>query len=501
LDSAYLFDKRKTILIFMGAMLGTMLTGFTIGMLGTSLPQIVGDLGGLQYLAWVMTAYLLLTSVTVPLWGKVTDIYGRRVPFTASLAFFTAGALACAVAPTMPILILGRVIMGVGAGGMVPISIAITADLMSPRERGKWLGIQQVIFGATSILAPVVGGRVTDTVGWRWNFFGIVGLGVLCVSVAWFAVRIPRPTHSHRLDYAGASLIMLGAGTLFLAVTWGGVQYGWTSPLIVAMLISAAILLTAFVVWELRVGEPIFPLSLFRNRTFAMAQIGVVGTHSVLLVTLTLAPLLIQGVLGLSATQSGSLMIGYGVSSIAAGLLVGILVSRTGRYRAVLVISPIILAVSCYMLGELNEHSSPLEAAIDLILVGIGVGTLNGTLTVVVQNAVSVTEQGVASAAMAFTRIMAGALAVAVVGAVMTARVGAEIAQRLPGAQIANLSVSSLVDTAGMHASTASPVLRQAFIAGAPGAFLILLPLLAVTVLTMVMIEKRDLRMTLLEPD
>jgi MFS family permease len=400
----------------------------------------------------------------------------------------------------MPILILGRVISGLGAGGMVPISMAIAADLISPRERGKWTGLQQVLFGGIGISAPALGGWITDHTGWRWNFFLVVGLGLISLTVAWLGVRIPRTSRAHQIDFVGAALIMLGAGTLLLAVTLGGEQYAWTSPLIIAMMVAAAASLAAFPVWELRVKEPIFPLALFKNRTFALAQIGIVGTHSVLLTTLTLAPLVIQGVLGLSATATGSLMIAYSLTSMAVGFAVGQLVSRTGRYREVLVLSPVVLAVSCYRLGTLDGFSTPADAGIDMVLFGAGVGLVNGTLIVVVQNAVGSAEQGIASAGMAFTRILAGAVSVAVVGAVMTARVGAEVAHRVPGAEVTKLSVGRLIDLGGT-AGAGGKVLREAFIAGAPGAFLILLPLLAVTFVAMWMVERRDLRRTLVEAD
>ncbi len=497
-DTGYLFGKRKTVLVYFGSMLGTTLTSFTIGMLGTSLPHIVADLGGLQYLPWVISAYLLTTAATVPLWGKISDIYGRRGPYTIALGLFAAGGLTCGLAPSMPVLIAGRVINGLGAGGMVPISMAIAADLISPRERGKWTGLQQAVFGGIGIMAPAIGGWIADTASWRWNFFIVVGLGVVSLTVVWFGVRIPRPARPHQIDYLGAALIMAGAGTLLLAVTWGGEQFAWSSPIIVGLLVISAAALAAFPLREVRVSEPIFPLALFRNRTFTLAQIGIVGSHSVLLSTLTLGPLVIQGVLGLSATAAGSLMIGYGLTSMAVAVAVGQWVSRTGSYRPVLVASPIVLAVSCYGLAHLDGRSTTVEAGLDLVLFGAGIGGLNGTLIVVVQNAVAPTLQGVASAGMAFTRILAGAVAVAVVGAVMTARVGAELAKRLPGAHVTNLSVGALIDV--HRASTPDARLfREAFIAGAPGAFMILLPLLVVTVGAMAMLEKRDLRRTLTE--
>jgi MFS family permease len=396
----------------------------------------------------------------------------------------------------MWVLIGGRVITGIGAGGMVPISMAITADLISPRERGKWMGMSQVLFGGFTIVAPAFGGWITDSLGWRWIFYSVAILGGVSLTVAWFGIRVERPARRHQLDFVGASLIMGSAGALLIAVTLGGDQYAWESPVIVSLLASAAVLLVLLPFWERRVVEPIIPLTLFGNRTFVVAQIGIVGSHGTLLSTMTLAPLVVQGVLGLSAARAGSLMLGYSIALIVVGFLAGQFMTRTGHYRGLLLMSPLILAYGCYRLTQLGLHSTEREATLDLIILGAGIAPLAGTIIVVVQNAVGWELQGMASAATAFSRIMGGAIAVAVVGAILTARVGSELQKRMPDVHDPRGEFSALV--AGRSDPRHSEV-RAAFAASAPGAFAVLIPLLGLTFVAMLFVEPRDLRRTLRE--
>jgi EmrB/QacA subfamily drug resistance transporter len=501
IEGGFLFGKRKSLLVFMATMLGISLAPFTLGMIGTALPQIVTDLGGVRYSSWVVTAYLLTTAVTVPLWGKLCDIYGRRGTYTASLFVFTAGALVCGFAHTMPLLIAGRLIAGIGAGGMVPISATITADLISPRERAKWIGVSQVLFSTFSIGAPAIGGWITDLLGWRWTFYSVGILGAVALVVAWLVIRIEIPSEKKTLDYVGAGLVMVGACTLLLAIVWGGDVYAWSSPVILGLLASSAVLLLLFGVWEARIAEPIFPLSLFGNRTFAAAQVGIVGIHVALLATMTYAPMLVQGILGVTASEAGLLMLANGVTLMLAGLLVGFAVSHTGRFRGILLASPVLLAIGCIGLMRLDLRSTVLEAMLYLVILGVGTSLSSGTLIVVVQNAVSARVQGVASAGMAFTRLMGATIGVAIVGAVLNARVAAELATRVPGARLDGQTLNSLF-TGGTEAARSAGFqqLREAFQAGAPGAFAVVIPLLAVSFVAMLFIESRELRPTVAEP-
>jgi EmrB/QacA subfamily drug resistance transporter len=493
-DGAYLLGRRRTILVFFGTMLGMSLTGLTLGMLAPTLPHVVAELGGVEYFSWIWTGYLVVTAATIPLWGKLADMYGRRSTYTSSLALFGLGAVVCGFAPSMPVLLGGRALMGLGAGGMVPIAMAITADLMAPRERGKWQGVSGVVFGGSTLLAPALGGWISDTFGWRWTFFALVPFCLVAAAVAWFGVTYDHPKVAQRLDYGGAALVVAAVGSLLLAVTWGGDRYAWTSAPVIALVAAALAFTAVFVWWESRVANPIVPLSLYRNRTFTAAQFGLLGTHSVLFVATMESPLILQGVLGVSASAAGSLMIPYSAGILVSGLVAGTIVTRTGHYRPVLLASPLILAFGCYRLTQLDLASTPAEAAMLLAVLGVGNGLTAGTLVVVVQNAVPDRAQGVASAGIAFTRIISGAVAIAVVGALLSMRVGHELARRAAGTAFSASSLRSIVEKGSADAHAV--VVREAFAAAAPGVYWFLLPPLAVAFSAMFFIERRELRRT-----
>jgi EmrB/QacA subfamily drug resistance transporter len=498
-DQVYLYGKRRTVLVFFATMMGMSLAPFTLGVITPGLGQLAQDLGDAQLLPWVMTSYLLTTATTVPLWGRLADVHGRRRSYLTALALFAGGALVCGLAPSMPVAIAGRVITGVGAGGMVPISMAITADLIAPRERGKWLGISGVLFGGFTAVAPVTGGWITDVAGWRWCFFSVAIAGAVALVVAVLYVRIERVQRDREIDFLGAGLIIAGVGSFLVAISFGGEQYAWDSPVVLGLFAAAAVFLAGFAWWYPRAPDPIVPLRLLRGRTFAMTQLGTMGAHGTLLSTVTFAPLLVQGVFGVSAADAGAMLVAYSIALLLVGFLSGQVVSRTGVYRPLLIASPLVCAVGATMLTQITPESPLAVAVVALLVIGVGLGLITGTIIVVAQNAVRSDEQAAASAMTAFTRILNGAVVVAIVGVVMTARVGAELQERLPGVDAAQLSLAAAAGGSEALSAAEQEQARAAFAAGAPGAFAVLLPLLALSAVAMLMTERIELRRTLKE--
>jgi EmrB/QacA subfamily drug resistance transporter len=422
--SVYPLGKRRTLIVFAGLMLAMLLAALDQTIVATALPQIVRDLGGFEHYSWVFSAYMLGSTVTVPLYGKLSDIYGRRPFFLVGILLFSAGSIISGVAGSMEMLIAGRAIQGLGAGGLIPLAIAAIGDIIPPRRRGKWQGFLGAVFAAASVLGPATGGWLTDNAAWRWCFFVNLPLAAVALTVVWFGfVRQPR-REEHSIDYLGALLLTGGAAAGLLGAVWGGIEYPWTSGVIVGLFLISAMLIGLFVLQERRAREPILPLELFRGRTFSAAIVTVFVLGAAMFGTIIYVPLFVQRVLGESASGSGAvltpLMLGIIVTSIAAGQIV----SRTGRYRPVLLAGPPCLALGFLLLTRIGVDSTQLAVTRDIVVVGLGIGLMMQTLTVAVQNSVRRGDIGVATASTQFFRAVGAMVGVAVMGTIVTSRLG-----------------------------------------------------------------------------
>jgi EmrB/QacA subfamily drug resistance transporter len=382
--SVYPLGKRRTLIVFFGLMLGMLLAALDQTIVSTALPRIVTDLGGFQHYSWVFSAYMLGATVTVPLYGKLSDLYGRRPFFLLGITLFSAGSIISGLAGDMGMLIAGRAVQGLGAGGLIPLAIAAIGDIIPPRRRGKWQGFLGAVFAASSVLGPATGGWLTDNASWRWCFFVNLPLAALALLVVWFGfARRPR-REVHSIDYVGALLLTSGAALGLLAAVWGGAEYPWRSGVIVGLFAVSALLLGLFVAQERRAREPILPLDLFHGRTFSAATVAVFAIGAAMFGAIIYVPLFVQRVLGDSASGSGAvltpLMLGIILTSIAAGQLV----SRTGRYRPVLIAGPPLLAAGFFLLSRLGVDSTRLVVTRDVVIVGLGIGLMMQTLTVAV---------------------------------------------------------------------------------------------------------------------
>lgn len=434
--SVYPLGKRRTFVVFGGLMLGMLLASLNQTIVATALPKIAADLGGLSQYSWVFSAYMLGATVTVPLYGKLSDIYGRRPFFLLAIIVFSAGTLVCALAPTMNVLVAGRAIQGLGAGGLIPLAIAVIGDIIPPRQRGKWQGLTGVVFGVASVIGPATGGYIADNASWRWAFFVSLPLGAIALVVAWFAFGKTERREEHTIDYLGATLLTAGATSGLLAAVWGGNEFPWASLPIIGLLTACAVLLGAFVAWEHRAPEPILPPRLFADRTFAAAQVALFMVGAAMFGAIYFVPLFVQAVLGESATHSGAVLTPLMLGLIVASVTAGQIVSRTGRYRPVLLAGPPIMAAGFYLLTRLGVGSGPGETIRDVVIVGVGIGLVMQTFTVVVQNTVRRREMGVATATTQFFRSIGATVGVTAMGAL--------VASRLTGGLTASASPTDL---------------------------------------------------------
>src|SRR4051812_2957769 len=385
----------------------------------TSLPRIVGDLGGITQYSWVFTAYMLTSTVTVPLYGKLGDVYGRKNLFLISIVVFLAGSALCGAATTMTQLVVFRAVQGIGAGGLFPLSLAVIGNIVPPRDRGKWQGLIGAVFAASSIAGPAVGGFIVDNTTWRWVF--LVNLPVGGVALAVISVTMPRraPQTDHSIDWLGAGLLAGGIGALLLGLVWGGKQHPWDSPHVVGALVLSAVLLAAFAFVERRAREPILPFEILRNPIVAgsVACMALVGMA--MFGTISYVPLFVQGVIGTSATSSGVVLTPLMLGAVTTSLLTGQLVSRTGRYRWNAILGPVVLTVGMLLLWRMSISTTNGQAARNMVVAGIGIGAMMQVFVLSVQNAVGRSQIGSATALTQFGRQMGATIGVTVMGAIV----------------------------------------------------------------------------------
>jgi EmrB/QacA subfamily drug resistance transporter len=424
---------RPLATVFGALMLGMFLAALDQTIVSTALPTIVGDLGGLNHLSWVVTSYLLATTASTPLYGKLGDMYGRKPLFLAAILIFLAGSMLSGLSQSMSELIAFRALQGIGAGGLMVGAQAIIADIVPPRERGRYMGLIGAVFAVSSVAGPLLGGFLVEAISWRWVFFVNLPVGVLAVIVVAFRLHLHTPAQRHAIDYLGAGLLTAGVSALVLFTTWGGTEYSWTSGVIVGLGVASIVLLGAFVWNERRAVEPIIPLGLFRSSVFRVATglgfvIGVAMFGAIIFI-----PLFLQLVYGVSPTSSGLRMLPLMLGLLGASILSGRAITRIGRYKAFPVAGTAITAVGLFLLSRLAVDTAPWVASVYMLVVGIGLGLVMQVIVLVVQNDAPVRDVGVATSTATFFRSMGGSLGVALFGAIFASRLADELA-RVPAA-------------------------------------------------------------------
>lgn len=425
------------VLVSIGALLlGLLLAALDQTIVSTALPTIVSDLGGLEHLSWVVTAYLLASTAATPLWGKLGDQYGRKRLFQIAIVIFLIGSALCGAAQNMPQLIGFRALQGLGGGGLIVLSMAIVGDVVSPRERGRYQGLFGAVFGATSVLGPLLGGLFTEHLSWRWVFYINLPVGVVALAVIATALHIPRKSTRHVIDYLGTFLIAAVATCLVLVASLGGTTWGWGSPQIIGLTVLGVVLIGAFVAVERRAAEPVLPLKLFRVRTFSLAAVISFIVGFAMFGAMTYLPTFLQVVQGITPTMSGVHMLPMVFGMLLSSTGSGQIVSRTGRWKVFPIAGTGITALGLLLLHRLDENSSTAEMSVYFFVFGLGLGLVMQVLVLIVQNAVSYQDLGVATSGATFFRSIGASFGVAIFGTIFASRLGDKLADALRGTSL-----------------------------------------------------------------
>ena len=433
-------EHRRILVILFALMLGMFLAALDQTIVATALPTIAGDLKGLNHLSWVVTAYLIASTISLPLWGKFGDLYGRKRFFQISIVIFLIGSMLSGLSHTMVELIACRAIQGIGAGGLMVGSQAIIGDVIPPRQRGRYMGYFGAVFGLSSILGPLAGGWFTQHASWRWIFYINVPIGIVALIAIAIVLKIPAHRVHHKIDWWGTTFLSAGVVALILLTTWGGTTYAWGSTLILTLGLGGVALLVVFCLIEMRAVEPIIPLVLFRNRTFSAASaVGFVIGFTMFGAIIYL-PLYLQIVHGASPTKSGLELLPVVGGMLLTFIVSGRLVSRTGRYKIFPIIGCAVLAVGLGLLTNLGPTTSFFYTAIYMAIVGLGIGLVMQVLVVAVQNSVPHSQLGTATATATFFRTIGGAFGVAVLGAVFNAQLLSKLRAHASAAELKLLS-------------------------------------------------------------
>lgn len=418
--------------IFTGLLLGMLVASISQTIVGPALPRIVAELGGMDHYSWVATAAMLVSAISVPIVGKLSDLYGRRPFYLGGLAIFIAGSILAGTAQNFWWLVAARAVQGLGMGIIMPLSQTIVGDIIPPRQRGKYQGYMGVVFGVTSVAGPLVGGLITDALGWRWLFFIAVPIGLVALFVIARFLVMPHTQREAMIDGWGIITMSLGVTATLLAVSWGGTSYAWNSPVIIGLFVFGALLLVAFVLIELRVPEPVIPLRLFRTSIFTFANLGAFGMSMMMFGSIIYVPVYAQGVLGVSAAISGLITLPLMLGLVLVGMGAGLLITRTGRYKEIMLVGAVLLGAGVLVLTQLTANSSALHVVAGVGLVGLGIGALSQQFTLVVQNAAPRRDLGVATAALQFFRNVGATVGIAVFGTVLSAGLDEAIFANLP---------------------------------------------------------------------
>ncbi len=479
--------SHRQILVVMGGLItGMFLAALDQSIVATALPQITSELGGLDHLSWVVTAYLLTSTSSTPLWGKISDLYGRRPMFQLAILVFLAGSVLAGLSQSMEQLIAARAIQGVGGGGLMALAMATIGDVVPPRERPRYQGYIAATFGTSSVLGPVLGGFFAEGPGWEWIFFVNVPIGLVALVVTSSALKMQHVRREHTIDYLGAAVIVASVSSLLLYTAWAGPEEGWTSGTALALLIGGLLLAVLFVAVELRATEPIIPMRLFRNSIFSVANSFGFLIGAAMFGVMTFIPVYLQIVKGMTPTESGLAMVPLLAGLFTTSIGGGRVMSRTGRYRWYPTIGSSIVIIAIVMLSTMSADTPYWFAGLSMFVMGAGLGFTMQVLVIAVQNSVERTEIGVATSSVQFFRQMGGSFGAALFGAVLSSRLAVHLAEAAAGAPRGTLPAEGLGDVSNdVEAIRGLPEAAQSLVTGAfsesmSEMFLVALPIVVV---------------------
>ena len=441
----------RNITLLFGALLVTMLlASLSQTVLSSALPTIVGELDGVEHMTWVITAYLLASTIVMPVYGKVSDSFGRRPVLLVAIVLFVIGSVLGAFASDMGALIFARVVQGLGGGGLMILSQAAIADVVPARDRGRYMGVLGAVFAVSSVAGPLLGGWFTEGPGWRWAFLINIPLGILAIVATALLLRLPAKNNQERpkVDYLGMGTLGVATTAIVLIATWGGSTFDWNSPTIIGLIVGAVVCAGIFVLVETRVSEPVMPLALYRDRNFNLTTVAALLTSIAMFGAIGYMPTYLQMATGATATEAGFLMIPMMGALLVTSIGTGQLVSRTGKYKLPPIIGSVILAVGMWLLSTVKVDTPIFEICVALAVIGLGLGSSMQILTLVVQNSFPHRMVGTATASNNYFRQVGGSLGPAVVGSVFAARLTSLLAERLPQAGSGGGSGNSLTPAA-----------------------------------------------------
>lgn len=487
---------RQIMVVFGGLMAGMLLAALDQTIVSTALPTIVGELGGLDHLSWVVTAYLLTSTAATPMFGKVSDLHGRRRLFQFAIVTFLVGSGLSGLAQNMSQLIAFRAIQGIGGGGLIAMTQVIVGDVVSPRERGRYMGYIGSVFAMSSVIGPLLGGYFADNLTWRWIFYINIPVGIFALFVTNTALNLPFKRHDHPIDYIGSGLLIGAVTCVVLVTTWGGTEYAWGSPEIIGLSLAGAASTILFVMQERRAPEPILPLRLFRDSIFTVSSAASFLVGLTMFGSIIFLPVFLQLVSGVSATNSGLLLLPLMGGIVAAAATSGRLITRIGRYKLFPVIGTAVMTVGMYLLSRMDAQTTRVTASVFMAVLGIGIGLVLQVLVLAVQNSVAQRDLGIATSAASLFRSLGGAFGTAMFGAILRSRLDHFLPRLVPGGGNASELVSLEGSPQRIRALPA-PLrdgLVEAFARSIHSVFLWTVPLAALAFVIVVFMKEKPLR-------
>lgn len=487
---------REIMVIISALMLAMFLAALDQTIVGTALPTIANDLHGLSELSWVATSYLLTSAVVTPLYGKIGDLFGRKKIFMIAIGIFLVGSALCGLSQNMTQLIFFRGLQGIGAGGLMSLVLAILGDIITPRQRGRYMGYFMSVFAISSVVGPLLGGLFTDHLSWRWIFYINVPIGILALAAVMFRLHLPVHKTEHRIDWLGSGLLAVSIVTLLLFTVWGGNKYPWASTQILSLLGASIIFAFVFIFRERKAAEPVIPLHLFKNDIFRVATLLSLFAGLVMFAAFIYLPEYQQLVHGYSATKSGLLTLPLVLGLLSASIASGRIISKTGHYRKFPIYGSIVVAFGLWLFSHVQVHTNQWMISLWMLVLGLGLGSFMQVMTLAVQNSVDRKELGTATSVATFFRSMGSSFGTAIFGAILTIRLNQHLKELLPasaGHVTANNLQASQAQLHQMPPNVMHAIL-EAFVRSFHDVFLWALPFAALVFVTALFLRETPLR-------